>query len=56
MSYYYTCPTCGANLDPGERCEDCYPKTKTTLNNIKEDKNYVRNQCKHQHHRIEESA
>ncbi len=22
-SYYVTCPTCGAHLDPGERCEDC---------------------------------
>lgn len=22
MSYYNTCPICGANLDPGERC-DC---------------------------------
>ena len=22
MSYYVTCPHCGANLDPGERC-DC---------------------------------
>ncbi len=22
MSYYSTCPHCGANLDPGERC-DC---------------------------------
>lgn len=22
MSYYRTCPYCGANLDPGERC-DC---------------------------------
>lgn len=21
--YYRTCPTCGANLDPGERCTDC---------------------------------
>ena len=20
MSYYRTCPHCGANLDPGERC------------------------------------
>lgn len=20
MSYYHTCPDCGANLDPGERC------------------------------------
>lgn len=24
MSYYRTCPHCGANLDPGERC-DCRP-------------------------------
>ena len=22
MSYYHTCPLCGANLDPGEFC-DC---------------------------------
>lgn len=22
MQYYWTCPFCGANLDPGERC-DC---------------------------------
>lgn len=22
MTYYHTCPICGANLDPGERC-DC---------------------------------
>lgn len=22
MAYYYTCPDCGANLDPGEKC-DC---------------------------------
>ncbi len=22
MSYYKTCPNCGARLDPGERC-DC---------------------------------
>ena len=22
MSFYKTCPNCGANLDPGERC-DC---------------------------------
>ena len=21
MSYYFTCPECGANLDPGEVCE-----------------------------------
>lgn len=24
MPYYNTCPNCGANLDPGERC-DCKP-------------------------------
>lgn len=23
MSYYRICPTCGAHLDPGERCCDC---------------------------------
>ena len=23
MAYYWTCPRCGANLDPGEVCEDC---------------------------------
>jgi len=23
MSYYHTCPTCGANLDPGEECLEC---------------------------------
>lgn len=23
MSYYHTCPECGANLDPGEECPDC---------------------------------
>ena len=25
-TYYWTCPTCGANLDPDERCEDCNPR------------------------------
>lgn len=23
MNYYWTCPKCGSNLDPGESC-DCY--------------------------------
>lgn len=32
MSYYRTCPDCGANLDPGERC-DCHDD-----NEDKEDK------------------
>lgn len=26
MSYFRTCPICGANLDPGERC-DCIKNT-----------------------------
>ena len=26
MAYYNTCPNCGGNLDPGERC-DCTPIT-----------------------------
>lgn len=30
MSYYRTCPYCGANLDPGERC-DCQDNKKTAL-------------------------
>ena len=25
MPYYWTCPYCGANLDPGEKC-DCKDK------------------------------
>lgn len=24
--YYNVCPKCGANLDPGEPCEDCKEK------------------------------
>ena len=24
--YYKKCPICGANLDPGEKCEDCTKK------------------------------
>ena len=27
MAYYTTCPNCGANLDPGEKC-DCYLENK----------------------------
>ena len=25
---YHTCPHCGANLDPGERCSDCAAEEK----------------------------
>ena len=30
MSYYKTCPHCGAHLDPGERC-DCRPVVSEAL-------------------------
>lgn len=32
MSYYKTCPDCGANLDPGEVCEcECRPIARITI-------------------------
>ena len=31
MSYYNTCPHCGAHLDPGERC-DCQDKQEKPAN------------------------
>ncbi len=33
--YYHTCPCCGANLDPGERC-DC-EESKGSTKAAKED-------------------
>lgn len=30
MSYYRSCRYCGANLDPGERC-DCQEETETAV-------------------------
>ena len=30
MSYYTTCPTCGASLDPGEKCDCVQTKEKST--------------------------
>ena len=27
---FVACPGCGANLDFGEKCEDCHPNEKTT--------------------------
>lgn len=36
MPYYWTCPNCGAHLDPGEKC-DCN-------NNDKEDDIYDGNE------------
>ncbi len=32
MSYYRTCPYCGAHLDPGETC-DCKEKTAVSAAN-----------------------
>lgn len=36
MAYYNTCPHCGCNLDPGERC-DCQDahERKRIANNLK---------------------
>lgn len=36
MSYYNTCPYCGANLDPGERC-DCLDENEEDENEEDED-------------------
>lgn len=38
MPYYWTCPNCGANLDPGERC-DCETTTTTTKEDYNHDGN-----------------
>lgn len=34
--YYWTCPLCGANLDPGERC-DCEEEEKEVKEDGEED-------------------
>ena len=39
-TYYWTCPTCGANLDPQESCEDCNPKDKITYGSSRKPNNY----------------
>lgn len=31
--YYWTCPYCGSNLDPGERC-DCRDEKSVTIKEI----------------------
>lgn len=31
--YYWTCPKCGSNNDPGERC-DCEKETILTITNL----------------------
>ena len=33
MAYYETCDICGANLDPGERC-DCQEKRERETQNL----------------------
>lgn len=34
MSYFHPCPHCGANLDPGERCDCASPSKSQTLTNL----------------------
>ena len=43
MPYYHTCPECGSNLDPGEKC-DCDKTEHTPNKNFKEDINNDGNQ------------
>ena len=38
MSYHRTCPVCGANLDPGERCDCQDEKTAADAANIDDGK------------------
>ena len=40
MSYYRTCPSCGAHLDPGERC-DCREDEKALVSATNTDKGEV---------------
>lgn len=40
MSYYRSCPSCGANLDPGERCDCQNEKTAADAANIDDGKRY----------------
>ena len=47
MPYYYTCPLCGANLDPGEKCDCTITLTPPKNHNEnKEDNTNVGNQSK----------
>ncbi len=38
MSYYRSCPICGANLDPGEACDCRDEKTAADATNIDDGK------------------
>lgn len=42
MSIYRTCPQCGANLDPGERC-DCGRKEKSAVRRESKQADHPRN-------------
>ena len=37
MSYYHTCPRCGANLDPGESCDCLEVEAKLLINHLTEE-------------------
>lgn len=40
MPYYHTCPLCGANLDPGERCDCTTYSLKEDFENVRNESNY----------------
>lgn len=42
MEFYWTCPLCGANLDPGEKC-DCQFENDVNSKHHRHLKNFIRN-------------
>lgn len=38
MSYYRTCPLCGAHLDPGERCDCAAPPKSQPIGNLEKNR------------------
>ena len=51
-TYYYTCPYCGSNNDPGETC-DCQKHDPPTNVTEKSDTNKEKNDDKRKNRRIE---
>lgn len=45
MYYYHTCPECGANLDPGEKCDCQKNNSYITKEDNKNVRNENHNQC-----------
>jgi hypothetical protein len=42
MSFYWTCPRCGANLDPGEHC-DCQEQEVINQKHHRHLKQFIKN-------------